>query len=89
MKDKLYSMLAKMFSKYVDGQNKDGIFFTIDGQQYNLKIVAKKTPVDFGQGKTSCVKTAAPATIDITWNELIRKEIIDIFGEEINYVQNS
>lgn len=46
MKDYLYSKIADLFDE-IDGQNKDGLFITIGGQQFNIKITAKKTPVTF------------------------------------------
>ena len=42
MRDKMYSVIKSVFLKYVDGENKDGVFVTIDGQQYSIKITAKK-----------------------------------------------
>lgn len=48
MKDEMYAVINKVFGEFVDGRNKDGVFITVDEQQYNIKIVAKKKPVLFG-----------------------------------------
>lgn len=46
MKQQLYDQIETMLGK-VDGVNKDGIFSTIDGKQYHIKIVEKRKPVEF------------------------------------------
>lgn len=46
IKEKIYNDITALFNK-VDGQNKDGIFVTIDGQQYNIKVTAKKKSCNF------------------------------------------
>jgi len=87
-KDLMYKTIAKLFETHLDGENKDGVFITIDGQQYNIKITAKKTPVEFGE-KADYIKTEAPAILNIDWDELLQKAIIDMFGEAVDYVQSS
>jgi hypothetical protein len=87
-KDLMYKTIAKLFETHLDGENKDGLFITIDGQQYNIKITAKKAPIEFGE-KTDYIKTEAPAILNIDWDELLQKAIIDMFGEAVDYVQSS
>ncbi len=45
-KVELYAAIQKNFDKF-DGINKDGLYITIDGIQYNIKITAKKKPIQF------------------------------------------
>lgn len=87
-KDRMYETIAKLFEKHLDGGNKDGLFITINGQQYNVKIVAKKTPVEFGE-KADYIKTEAPAILNIDWDELSQQAVINMFGEAVDYVQSS
>lgn len=87
-KDRMYETIAKLFENHLDGGNKDGLFISINGQQYNIKIVAKKVPVEFGE-KTDYIKTEAPAILNIDWNELLQQAVINMFGEAVDYVQSS
>ena len=87
-KDRMYETIAKLFENHLDGGNKDGLFITLNGQQYNVKIVAKKTPVEFGE-KVDCIKTEAPAILNIDWDELSQQAVINMFGEAVDYVQSS
>lgn len=89
MKEKLYADIKELFQE-IDGENKDGVFVTLEGQQYQIKIVAKRSPVTFNGDipnvkkiesikKTDFiekVKQAEVAPIDID-------TIIELFGEDV------
>ena len=42
-KIELYHTIKKALGDLIDGENKDGLFLTIDSKQYNIKITAKKS----------------------------------------------
>lgn len=46
IKDEIYTNITQTLGK-LDGINKDGIYITIDGKQYNIKVTEKKKPVLF------------------------------------------
>lgn len=78
MKDEMYAVINKIFDEFVVGQNKDGVYVVVDGQQYNIKIVAKKKPVLF-EGQSEFVQTDAPAIKIIDWNEEKQKIVEELF----------
>lgn len=87
MKEKMYSVIQQIFLQYVDGVNKDGVFATIDGQQYNIKIVAKKTPVLFN-GQVAAIPTIQNApSVDVpTLTQEDLTQIENLFVGLIDYV---
>lgn len=86
MKQQMYNLIQKIFLQYVDGINKDGVFATIDGQQYNIKIVAKKSPVLFEGMELPEVPSKAPSLDIQNVTEEQKQEIENIFAELIDYV---
>lgn len=88
-KDLMYKTIAKLFATHLDGENKDGIFITIDGQQYNIKITAKKVAVDFASPKDTTTAPLHDSSKPVDWDELL-KQALNFFPEErVKYVQNS
>ena len=87
-KDLMYKTIAKLFETHLDGENKDGLFITIDGQQYNIKITAKKAAVNFSPSK-EMIQQPHASSKHIDWDELL-KQALNFFPEErVKYVQNS
>lgn len=85
MRDKMYSVIKSVFLKYVDGENKDGVFVTIDGQQYSIKITAKKNITRFiGENKKQNNLLPSLDATDITQEEI--EKIKNLFEEVIDYV---
>lgn len=85
MRDKMYSVIKSIFLKYVDGENKDGVFVTIDGQQYSIKITAKKNITRFiGENKKQNNLLPSLDATDITQEEI--EKIKNLFEEVIDYV---
>jgi len=86
IKEQIYADLVKTLGE-IDGQNKEGIFFTIDGQQYNLKLTAKKKPIIFSDSLV--VSTDSNLSIDLNDIEITAEDlekIEKIFQGEIDYV---
>lgn len=90
MREQLYDQIKEMLGDY-DGQNKDGVFVTYEGQQYSIKVVAKKKITLFdGQ---PAVETGAVSSTQMS--DFIKKveqtsvsmvdmaTIIDLFGEDV------
>ena len=46
MKPELYATIEASLGN-IDGVNKDGIYLTIDGTQYNIKVTTKMKPLQF------------------------------------------
>ena len=90
MREQLYDQIKEMLGDY-DGQNKDGVFVTYDGQQYSIKVVAKKKITTF-DGQPEVKTEAAPS---IKMSDFIKKveqtsvsmvdmaTIVDLFGEDV------
>ena len=85
MKEQMYEVINTVFKEFVDGQNKDGVFLTIDDQQYNIKIVAKKKPVVF-EGQSEFVQTKAPSIRIIDWDEEKQRMVEELFEGAIDNV---
>lgn len=56
IKDEIYTNITQTLGK-LDGINKDGIYITIDGKQYNIKVTEKKKPVLFEGMETATATT--------------------------------
>lgn len=85
MKSEMYMAIKGIFSDYFDGENKEGVFVTIDGQQYSIKITAKKSPVYFN-GQNATENRAAPSLETSLLSEEDRLQIINIFEGSVDHV---
>ena len=88
IKEKIYNDITALFNK-VDGQNKDGIFVTIDGQQYNIKVTAKKNPVIFNANieNNKINKNHSETYVQLELEQFLsdqeKQEIKNIFGDRV------
>ena len=62
IKDEIYTNITQTLGK-LDGINKDGIYITIDGKQYNIKVTEKKKPVMFEGMETTIAITMSKAEV--------------------------
>ena len=88
IKEKIYNDITALFNK-VDGQNKDGIFVTIDGQQYNIKVTAKKNPIifDANSEKNENNNHHSEAYVQLELEQFLsdqeKQEIKEVFGDRV------
>lgn len=78
IKDEMYTNITQTLGK-LDGINKDGIYITIDGKQYNIKVTEKKKPVIF-EG----METATETTISMSKAEVL--SAIPIIQSSVNEI---
>ena len=62
IKDEIYTNITQTLGK-LDGINKDGIYITIDGKQYNIKVTEKKKPVIFEGMETTTTVSISKAEV--------------------------
>lgn len=81
MRTAIYSQISKLFR--LDGEDKNGLYFTVDGVQYNIKVTKKIKPVSF-EKREGLEEVAEKLKEPI--NAAALERIIKSFGEGVQKI---